>query len=421
MTGQGGNRRDVLFVTSSYPRWTGDSTTPFVHHLALDLQALGWNVRVLAPHAPGACVEETLDGIAVRRFRYAWPEAAEELCYDGGVLPKLRSNPVRILLVPLLIVAQSVAVLRCLLRCHPTIVHSHWLLPQGFTCALAATLLRTPHVTTAHGGDVFALRGFFPKLAKRLVVSLVDAVTVNSDATRRAVVEFSGHEEKVVRIPIGAGSIGNPDVAAVAGLRARLSPGEGPLLAFVGRLVPEKGASDLLAAVARLESALPGISAVVIGEGPERSSLEQQAATMGISSRVTFTGWLPQEQVMQHLAASDIFVGPSRPAPDGWVEAQGLTFAEAMLAGLPVIATNTGGIPDVVRHDVTGLLVSPGNPGAIADAVRRLASDPAFGERLANQAREFASAEYTRAASAARFGALYERLLCTGAGLRSKM
>ena len=83
-TGDGGGR--ILCLTSNFPRWEGDSTTPFVLHLAQDLQALGWRVDVLAPHAPGAAVRETLGGVRVERFRYLWPERLETVCYRGGAL-----------------------------------------------------------------------------------------------------------------------------------------------------------------------------------------------------------------------------------------------------------------------------------------------------------------------------------------------
>ena len=72
--------RRVLFVTSNFPRWQGDSTTPFVLHLAQDLSALGWSIDVLAPHAPGAAFEETMGALRVERFPYLWPAALQTVC-----------------------------------------------------------------------------------------------------------------------------------------------------------------------------------------------------------------------------------------------------------------------------------------------------------------------------------------------------
>src|SRR5688572_3816919 len=93
----------VLLVTSNYPRWAGDATTPFVLHLARDLRSLGWDVLVLAPHAPGAARAEVLDGVAVERFRYLLPERLQTVCYNGGSLGNLRRNPSNFLKLPLLV------------------------------------------------------------------------------------------------------------------------------------------------------------------------------------------------------------------------------------------------------------------------------------------------------------------------------
>ena len=172
----------------------------------------------------------------------------------------------------------------------------------------------------------------------------------------------------------------------------------------------EKGVGDLLEAIALLRNSLPDTSALVVGDGPDRARFQQQAAELGLGRRVSFRGWLPPEQVWLHLRAADIFVGPSRPAIDGWIEAQGLTFVEAMLAGVPVIATGSGGITDAVRHEETGLTVSPQAPTEIAAAIRRLAGDAVLAARLSKAARELARREYTRETCARRFSALYARL-----------
>jgi glycosyltransferase involved in cell wall biosynthesis len=407
---------EVLFVTSSYPRWPGDATTPFVHHLAQDLRALGWDVHVLAPHAPGAAREETLDGVPVRRFRYLWPASLETVCYDGGALAKLRANRWLILRVPFLVLAQWLVVTRHLLRRRVALVHAHWLLPQGLTASLAAAMLGSRRLVTAHGSDVFALRGALSRYCKRLALRLADTVTVNSTATAAAVAALAPDACRVERIPMGATG------AAVSASRDRSGALDGPVLVFVGRLVPDKGVADLLRAVRRLRERFPGAVAHVIGDGPERASLEREARELGIAGCVHFLGWLSQDEVQRQLRSADIFVGPSRPGEDGTLEGQGLALAEAMLAGIPVVATAVGGIPDAIRDEETGLLVPPGRPDAIAQAVCRLLDDRELAGRLAGSARALAQAEFTRAVSAERFSALYTRLLSApgGAGSREK-
>ena len=129
----------ILCVTSNLPRWAGDSTTPFVLHLAEDLQTLGWEVDLLAPHAPQAAVRETLSGVKVERFRYFWPAAQQSVCYQGGALINLRKQKLNYFKLPGLIGAEFLAVLRRLHDRSYDVVHSHWMLPQGFV-GMQATL-----------------------------------------------------------------------------------------------------------------------------------------------------------------------------------------------------------------------------------------------------------------------------------------
>ena len=148
----------ILCLTSNYPRWEGDSTTPFVLHLAQDLQQLGWQVDVVAPHAAGSAQQESIGGVKVERFRYLWPASAETVCYDGGALINLRKKKSNSLKLPALVLAEWAAVTWRLVWRRYDLLHSHWLLPQGFVGAMSAAPLRIPHVVTVHGGDVFALK-----------------------------------------------------------------------------------------------------------------------------------------------------------------------------------------------------------------------------------------------------------------------
>ena len=102
----------VLCVTSNFPRWSGDSTTPFVLHLAQDLQSLGWEVHVLAPHAPQAARMEVISGVQVKRFRYLWPIRQQTVCYQGGALINLRKHPANWLKLPALVAAETLAIVR---------------------------------------------------------------------------------------------------------------------------------------------------------------------------------------------------------------------------------------------------------------------------------------------------------------------
>ena len=400
----------ILLATSNFPRWEGDSTTPFVLHLAQDLGGLGCRVDVVAPHAPGAAPRETMAGVDVWRFRYLWPQSQETVCYRGGALANLRRNPLNWLKLPALVSAEWAAIRHRLAGGHYDLLHAHWLLPQGFVGGLAARQTGIPHVLTVHGGDVFSLQARLLRHAKRAALRRSDVVTVNSSATAAAVKDLCP-DLRPERIPMGVSVDGTPDASARDAILKHHRRGTGPLVVFVGRLVWEKGADDLIRAMDSLRGRLPQAVALIIGDGPERAALEALTRELDMGDHVRFLGWLAPSQVSAHLAAADVFVGPSKRAPDGWVEAQGLTFLEAMANGTPVVATRCGGIVDAVRHEETGLLVDQAAPDEIADAIVRLAESPQLARRLADQGRRLVQTGYGRSATAAAFLAAFERVL----------
>lgn len=406
------NKGRILCVTSNYPRWSGDSTTPFVLHLASDLQSLGWTVDVLAPHAEeGTADEEVISGVRVTRFHYLWPRRSQTVCYHGGALVNLRSNPLNALKLPMLVFFQWIAIVRQLRTGHYDLMHSHWILPQGFTGALAALLFSKPHVITVHGGDVFALKGKVLNAFKRFSLRKANAISVNSSVTQRAV-ESLVPEANQTTIPMGVdANSSDKDDEQVRQLRNRFVDGESPLLVFLGRLVDEKGVEDYIYAVDELRRQIPALRALVIGEGQDRDRFEALAKQLGLDGVVHFTGWVDPGEVSDYLAAADVFVGPSRQGSDGWIEAQGLTFIEAMMNNTPVVATRCGGIVDTVEHEVTGLLVDERSPKGLAHAVTRILKDQDLAKRLVEAANHRVNQRFTREASAKAFSNLFE-VLC---------
>lgn len=405
-------RGRVLCVTSNFPRWQGDSTTPFVLTLAHDLQALGWQVDVLAPHAPGAARQETLDGIQVERFRYCWPETRQTVCYQGGAMVNLRNRPLEKLKLPALVGAETLALTRRLISGQYDLLHAHWILPQGFTGMLATGIARLPHVITVHGGDIFSLRGRLMTRLKRAALHSAQTVTVNSSATEQATRAIAPDIARLQRIPMGVNTapLDAREQTRANAIRAQHGQAHGPLLIFVGRLVDEKGAADAISAVPLIQRTHPGVRLLIVGEGPDRRALAQQANQLGLHHQVRFLGWVDANEVRAHMAAADIFLGPSRTAANGWVEAQGLTMLEAMAIGTPVVASRLGGIVDSVIDEQTGLLVDERSPAQLANAVMRIAANPALAKTLTEQAQQHAQQTFSREASASAFSRLYETL-----------
>lgn len=386
----------ILIVTSNYPRWAGDSTTPFVHNFAKELIAQGCQVRVIAPHFLGSALEENLDGVTVFRFRYWLPIKAQTVCYQGGALGNLKKSPIEKLKLPLLVFSEFIAVLRHVLTWKPDIVNSHWLIPQGFVSSLACILTKTKHVATVHGGDVFALNSGVLKKFKRFAINNASITTVNSSATESKVKALSPNSgTRLLRLPTGVIPLPLVSDEESNVLRQSLLKDKSEkLILFVGRLSEEKGVGDLIEAIKLLRDMQHNLRLIIVGEGHDKTKFEDKVLENDLAEYVNFIGWVSSQDVYHYFSACDLFVGPSKEGGDGWIEAQGLTFVEAMLAGCPVIGSNSGGIPDAVKDKITGRLVNPGDPKDIAKQIANCLSDHSATILMKENARDFAKAQY---------------------------
>lgn len=176
-------------------------------------------------------------------------------------------------------------------------------------------------------------------------------------------------------------------------------------IGYIGRLVREKGLSDLLAACARLQGEW---RLRLVGGGPERAALEQQAAALGIAARVHFIGQLASTDMPAQYAELDTLVLPSRTMPN-WKEQFGRVLIEAMASGVPLIGSDSGAIPDVIGD--AGLVFPEGDVGAFAAHLQRLLDDPALRAKLAAQGRARALAHFTHEKIARATVAVYHELL----------
>jgi glycosyltransferase involved in cell wall biosynthesis len=180
---------------------------------------------------------------------------------------------------------------------------------------------------------------------------------------------------------------------------------DGLVIGTLGRLTPVKGQSHLLAAFAQVRRQVEGAWLLLVGDGEEAAALRALARRLGVGERAVFAGW--RTDVPALLRAMDIFAFPSLN------EGMGKALVEAMYAGLPVVATRVGGIPELVRHGAEGLLVAPGRPAELAAALLELAGDEgrrrALGEAAALRARGYSAERMI-----AKLGALYRSLLKEG-------
>jgi len=181
----------------------------------------------------------------------------------------------------------------------------------------------------------------------------------------------------------------------------RRRPAGAGRIVTVGRLHSSKGHDVLLAAIKRLVDSGRDVRHTLIGTGPEKEALEAQVKRDGLGDRVTFTGSLSEDQIIEHFQTADLFVLASHAEP------LGVVYMEAMSMGLPTIGTRAGGVGEIITDQVDGLLVPPNDAAALADAIAALLDDPAKAARLGAAGRKTIEQRFD-----ARIGAssLFERV-----------
>jgi glycosyltransferase involved in cell wall biosynthesis len=173
---------------------------------------------------------------------------------------------------------------------------------------------------------------------------------------------------------------------------------------MVARIDGRKGHGTLLKSLRALDDVGGTLRMWIVGDGSERLAAESQAAQLGLGQdRVRFLG--RRSDIDRLLNAADFFVLPSD------IEGLPLSILEAMAHGLPVIASNVGGIPEIIQHDINGLLFPAGDDAALSAAIRRLATDPALRRRLGNAARERANVTFSLATMVGKYDQVYDEAL----------
>jgi glycosyltransferase involved in cell wall biosynthesis len=247
-------------------------------------------------------------------------------------------------------------------------------------------------VVTLHGGDVSKERNWRGTVQARrwpAVVAAASRFVCVSAAVADAARAHGVPRDKLVVLPIGVEVPSAPPPP----------PHGPPCHLFVGRFVPKKGIAGLVGALRHLRAAGDTTPLVCIGDGPERPVLEALGRELG---GVTLTGWLPPEAVAARMAQAWSLLVPSVIAPDGDAEGLPSVIPEAMARGCPIIGSNQGGIAEAVQDGRTGLLVPPGDPIALAEAMHRLVSEPQVRHRLGQAAFGFVRTHLNASVQSAR-------------------
>ena len=283
------------------------------------------------------------------------------------------------------------------------LLHAHTRVGQ-VVAERVARRLKIPYVTTWHG--------IYKRRLGRRLWPCTGALTIAiSELVRQHLLKVFGVPASRLRcIYNGIDAVHYtvpPDPAVVQAFRARWQiPDHHPLIGGIGRLAAGrvKGFDTLLVAAYLVEQVVPEVHVLIVGDGPRRPFLEDIAKRLGIRRRVHFVG--ETQDIRIPLAMMDVFVFSSR-----WPEAFGLTLVEAMAAGKPVVATQAGAVPEVIRHGMDGWLVPSDDPLLMAEGVTRLLNDRQTAGRLGRQAQERVREAFSLERMAERIAAVYRELV----------
>jgi glycosyltransferase involved in cell wall biosynthesis len=291
------------------------------------------------------------------------------------VIPKVGMS-----VAPFLFAVALLPLVRRLKRQHPglALIDSHFLYPDGVAACLLGKWLGIPVLLTARGSDV----NLYPKYAvpRRLIrwaVGHAARVVTVSDALRDALLALGADPAKVITLRNGVDlQRFQPGDRTAARSQLGLT---GPTVLSVGNLLELKGHQLLIEALAEL----PGVTAVIAGEGPMRPALERLARELGLSDRVRLLGNLPQEELVACYNAADLLVLASSR------EGMPNVVLESLACGTPVVATAVGGIPELIDSDESGRLLTDRSAAAIARAVQALLASPPDRSGVAAQGARF--------------------------------
>ena len=383
----------VLVIGSVYPRFHEDAEVPWLRTSIAHLKKAGLDIQVLAPSYKGLKSHE-IDGIKVNRFRYA-PASWEFLTHEEGAPSKMANKPwLQLLAIPYIISG----FFKCIKICRkfkPDIIHAHWPFPHAYIALGAAKLFKIPLVLNFHGAELLLIRKKkWVRPLLKFAISQAQAVFANSSFTagkikalRNVDVEWS---------PYGTTLEGGSLPLASATASATPSSGDTPQrpvphpvngkfkILFVGRHIERKGICYLIEAAKYLPRDQFEIRIVGVGDLTEQLHViaNEVKQSNPDAAEIIFTGKLSPEALASEYKTANVFTLPAIVDSKGDTEGLGVVLIEAMELGLPIVASNVGGIPDVVIDGVSGILVPEKDPQALANAYKRLAAEPELVEHL---------------------------------------
>ena len=405
-------RHTVVMVTSSYPRFPGDTVGTFMEPIARGVAARGHAVHVVAPWHPRVARPDEEGGVRFHFYRYLPRAGPHVFGYAGALRADVHLRASALVVTPLAVAAGIWAARRVARAVGATLMHGHWVVPGGFIARRAAGA-SMPLVVSLHGSDVYlAERHALVRRAAAGVFRRAAWVTACSADLRTRAIALGADPGRSDVLPYGVDTARfRPDADARREVRARFDLADTAVVVFAaGRLVRKKGFEYLIDAAARLAPRWPGLRVLMAGEGDLADELRARSAREGVDRVVRFLGPVPQHDMPPLLAAADIVVVPSVRDDAGNVDGLPNVVMETLASGTVLVTTPAGGIASVADNGRTAVIVPERDPEALAAAIDALLSDPARRRELGRAARSDVCEQYGWERVAERLELIYDRV-----------
>ena len=390
----------TLHILAAFPRSREDVIVPWLVEMLQRLRTDGIECEVFTSAYRGGGNRE-YEGIPVHRFRYFF-RSREDLTHDEAAPDRTRRSLLYRILPAFYLAGGSLAVWRLCRRRHYDVIHVHWPFPHALFGWIAQWAGGGALVTTFYGAELRWVKGSMPFFTWFLARAArrSDQVVAISSYTAKEIAEIAPVPIEVIPYTIA--------LPPTNGMKPGPRP-DGFRVLFVGRLVERKGVRYLVEAVASLPARIaPRLE--VVGHGPELRGLEALVSRLGIGDRVTFHGRVPEVELQRAYAGASVLALPSVMDRRGDTEGLGVVLLEAMNERVPVVASDVGGITDIVQDGETGLLVPPGDAVALANALLRLADDPILATGLAERGYRHLHEQFSWDSIVQRWEAIYRRV-----------
>ena len=360
-------------ITSVYPEFEGDPHGIFVHRLMRKISRNGHEVHIIAPFSSGK-TNYILDGVKVKKFNYFYPRRFQKLSGRAGMIDNVKEGifvKFQFLTFIFFNVYYSCTKLK-----NMDIIHVQWPIPNGLGALFLKIFYNIDYINTIYGEEIYLSKRYHTVPIIKLLVNKSSKTITISTGSLKTCLESGLKKDKFEIIPFGVDTrFFQPENL--------LKDKEIFQILSIGYLIERKGFEYLITAVEEVLKVHNNVKLKIVGSGPLEVRIKKLIKELGLEETIEIIGNVSDEKLLEIYNLSDLFVLPSIVDSQGNTEGLGVVLLEAMACKLPVIASNIGGIPDIIHDGETGLLVPEKDSMEISLSIIKLIENEDLRELIA--------------------------------------